>query len=201
MKKRLPIIIGVIIVLVISLWYGFTDRTHKIYDNNVNTAQYTALSIPLEGESITQSFICEEDVLDGFYIKCNPSGSYEDVVVTVDVIDTASGEIIASTSEIGSSFKARKLHKFTIEPVEGYKDCTLTLVITETGTTESDGITIYYQPTDTSIGTFTVNQKAVSGVLVMKSYTECLDAATFIIVFISIMFIWGFMWFLYRLFK
>ena len=201
MKKRLPIIIGLIIVLVFSIWYGFTDKTYKIYDNNVNTAQYSGIGIIQEGGSVSQSFVCESDILDGFYIKCDPTGDCANTVVNLQVIDTSTGEVISTGSDVGANVRERQLHKFSVEPVSGYKGKTLTLVLTEEGSTESSGVIVYYQPGGDSIGNFSVNGNPTGGVLVMKSYVEHFDIETFIIVFISIMFIWGFMWFLYRLFK
>lgn len=201
MKKKLPIIIGLIIVLAFSIWYGYTDRTHKIYDNNVNTAEYSGMGILTEGSSISQSFVCEEDVIDGFYIKCDPSGDYASTVINLQVIDAETGEVISTGSESGSTILERQLHKFTVEEISGYKNKTLTLVVTATGMPEGSGVIFYYQPSDISIGNFTVNGNVTAGVFVMKTFTECFDVETFIIVFLSIMFIWIFMWFLYRLFK
>lgn len=201
MKKRLPIIIGLIIILIFSIWYGFTDKTHKIYDNNVNTAQYSGIGIIQEGGSVAQSFVCEENTLDGFYIKCDPMGDCADTVVELQVIDTATGKVISTGSDVGANVRERQLHKFSVEPITGYKGKTLTLVLTEEGSTDSSGVIIYYQPGGESIGNFSVNGNTTGGVLVMKTFNEGFDVETFVIVFLSIMFIWVFMWFLYRLFK
>jgi hypothetical protein len=201
MKKRLPVIIGLIIVILFSIWYGFTDRTHKIYDNNVNTAQYSAIGIIQEGGSVSQSFVCEEDVINGFYIKCDPSGDCAQTVVEIQIIDTDTGEVISTGSDTGNNIRERQLHRFEVDPITGYKGKTLTLVLTEQGSTETSGVIVYYQPSSESIGNFSVNGNETNGVFIMKTITECFDAETFIIVFISIMFIWVFMWFLYRLFK
>ena len=201
MKKRIPVIIGIIVILLFSIWYGFTDKTHKIYDNNVNTAHYSSLGIIPEGGSISQSFVCEEDVLDGFYIKCDPSGSCAETVVELQVIDASTGEVISSGSDVGANIRERQLHRFDIEPITGYKGETLTLAVTEKGSSDGSGVIFYFQPSDTSIGNFSVNGEVSSGVFIMKTITEGFDIETCVIVFISVMFIWVFMWFLYRLFK
>ncbi len=200
-KKRLPIIIGMLVLIAFSVWYGFTDRTHKIYDNNVNTAEYSSLGIISDGGSVSQSFVCEEDEIDGFYIKCDPSGNYAETVVELQVIDAETGEVISTGSDIGANISERRLHKFTVDPIVGYKGKTLILVVTESGSSNEGGIELYFQPSDTSIGNFSVNGEITSGVFIMKTITECFDFETFIIVLLSLMFIWGFMWFLYRLFK
>lgn len=201
MKKKLPVIIGIALVLIFSIWYGFTDKTHKIYDNNVNTAQYSGIGVLEEDGSISQSFVCEEDVLDGFYIKCDPAGDYTKTTVHLQVIDAETGNVISEGEESGANIQPRKLHKFLVDEITGYKGKTLTLKVTETGVAPGSGISLYYQPAAESIGNFSVNGNPTAGVFVMKTITECFDIETFIVVFLSIMFIWVFMWFLYRLFK
>lgn len=201
MKKKIPVIIGFIAVILFAIWYGYTDRTHKIYDNNVNTATYSGIGIIQEDGEILQSFVCEENEIDGFYIKCDPSGDYADTVVKLKVIDAKTGEVISEGSDVGANIRARKLHKFSVDPIKGYKGQTLTLSVTEEGSTDTDGITLYYQPSDQSVGNFTVNGDVSNGVFVMKTFTSCFDIETFISVFAGVMFIWVFMWLLYRLFK
>ncbi len=201
MKKKIPVIIGLIAVILFSIWYGFTDRTHKIYDNNVNTATYSSIGIIKDDGEVLQSFVCEENEIDGFYIKCDPSGDYANTVVKLTISDAATGEVISEGSDVGANILARKLHKFDVDPIIGYKGQTLTLSVKEEGSSDSDGITLYYQPSEESVGNFTINDTQTNGVFVMKTFTSCFDIETFITVFVAVMFIWIFMWLLYRLFK
>ena len=201
MKKKLPVLIGLVIIILFSVWYGHTDKTHKIYDNNVNTAQYQDLGVLAEGQLISQTFTCEENVLDAFLIKCNPTGDYGNVTVTVTVRDGTSGEVLSTGEEAGSNIQPRKMHKFSILPVTGVKGKSLILEVTETGAAPGNGIDLYFQPNDTSIGELQLDGNALPGVFVMKTVTERFDTETFIIMLVSILFIWGFLWFLYRLFK
>ena len=201
MKKKIPVIIGLIVVILFSTWYGFTDRTHKIYDNNVNTATYSSIGVIQADGEILQSFVCEENEIDGFYIKCDPSGDYSNTVVKLQVIDASTGKVISEGSDTGANILARKLHKFNIDPIKGYKGQTLTLSVTEEGSSDANGIILYCQPSNQSVGNFTVNGTVTNGVFVMKTFTSCFDIETFISVFVGVMFIWIFMWLLYRLFK
>ena len=202
MKKKLPMIIGLIAVIAFSIFYGFTDKSHKIYDNNVNTAQYTDLGALPDGQELNQAFTSEEDVLDGFLIKCNPAGDYANSVVNIEVLDGDTREVLAKVSEPGTNIAPRKLHLFRLDtPLTDCKGKDYILKITETGSTVGNGIDLYYQPHPEMTSGFTSNNDAVPGCLVMKTITTRFDAETFIIMFLSIMFIWGFMYFLYRLFK
>ena len=201
MKKRLPVVIGVILTLAVAIWYGFTDKTHQIYDNNVNTAVYSAIGIPHgDGYTVEQTFDCDEDRIDAFLIKSDVSGDYENAVVKLQVYDPETGALLSEGEEQGSNIKARKLHKYTVEPIEGYKGKPLRLVVSEENTTETDGITLYYQPGDDN-NNFIVNGNPTSGVFIMKTVTQRFDLETCLVMLFAEWFIWGFMWFLYRLFK
>ncbi len=201
MKKKLPVIIGLIVVILFSIWYGFTDKTHKIYDNNVNTAKYNDLGVLTEGQVIRQTFTCEENVLDAFSIKCNPSGDYAGAQLTLTVLDEATGEVLTTGEESGSNIRPRKMHKFKVGQLTGVKGRELTLEVRETNSSPGNGINLYYQPAENTIGSLTLDDNALSGVFVMKTVTERFDTETFVIMLLSILFIWAFLWFLYRLFK
>ncbi len=201
MKKKLPVIVGLLAVILFSLWYGFTDKTHKIYDNNVNTATYLDLGVLTEGQVLSQTFTSEENVLDAFLIKCGPSGDYGNTEVHLTVKDAETGEVLSTGEEIGSNIRPRRLHKFSITPLTGCKGKALVLEMTEVNATVGNGIDLYYQPNETSIGTLTLDGNPLPGVFVMKTVTERFDTETFLIILVSILFIWGFLWFLYRLFK
>lgn len=201
MKKQLPVIIGLVAVILFSVWYGFTDKTHKTYDNNVNTATYVDMGVLGEGQVLSQTFTCEENVLDAFMIKCGPTGDYGNTTVCLTVKDAETGDVLSTGEESGSNIRPRRLHKFRITQLAGCKGKSLTLEITESGAEPGNGIDLYYQPNENSIGTLTVDGEPVPGVFVMKTVTERFDTETFIIILVSILFIWGFLWFLYKLFK
>ena len=87
MKKKLPVIIGILCTIAFSIWFGFTDKTHKIYDNNVNTATYASLGVFLPQWSLTQDFLCEEDTINALLIKSDKAGDFENAVVHLTVTD------------------------------------------------------------------------------------------------------------------
>ena len=202
MKKKLPVIIGIICTIAFSVWFGFTDKTHKIYDNNVNTATYASLGAFLPEWSLTQDFLCEEDTINALLIKSDRAGDFENAVVRLTVTDKETGEILSEGTEEGRKIKARQLHKYPIQPISGYRGKMLSVTVTEENSGEGNGIAIYYQPAAAGEDRqFILNNNPVSGSLVLKTVTERFDAETFIIMLVSLWFIWGFLWFLYRLFK
>ena len=200
MKKRLPVIVGIVLTIVIAFLYGNTKKTHGIYDNNVNTAVYSGIGVLTEGETVTQTFICQEDELDGFLIKSDVSGNYEVATFFLKVMDAETGEVLTEGEESGSNVKARKLHYYKVPAISGCKGKTLILQVSESNTTAADGVSLYYQPTDDA-GNLLIRNSSVSGAFVMKTVTERFDLETFAVMLFSEWFVWGFLWFLYRLFK
>ena len=200
MKKRLPVIVGIVLTIVIAFLYGNTKKTHGIYDNNVNTAVYSCIGVLTEGETVTQTFICQEDELDGFLIKSDVSGNYEVATFFLKVMDAETGEVLTEGQESGSNVKARKLHYYKVPAISGCKGKTLILQVSESNTTAADGVSLYYQPTDDA-GNLLIRNSSVSGAFVMKTVTERFDLETFAVMLFSEWFVWGFLWFLYRLFK
>ena len=201
MKKKFPVIIGVLLTLIIAVLYSFTNKTHRIYDNNVNTASYVSLGIISEGNTVVQSFQCQEDELDGFVIKSDVLGNYEDVQVHLRVMDGETGQILAEGSEIGKKVKARSQHYYHIDPLTEVNGKNLILEVSETGSTGSDGVCFFYQPQPDSNNMFMVNGNSAHGVIIMKTVTERFVWETFFVMLGAEWFIWGFLWFLYRLFK
>ncbi|MGO5547918.1 hypothetical protein ACTQW9_01360 [Lachnospiraceae bacterium LCP19S3_B12] len=200
MKKRLPVIIGIVLTIVIAFLYGNTKKTHGIYDNNVNTAVYSGIGVLAEGETVTQTFICQEDKLDGFSIKSDVSGNYGAATVFLKVMNAETGEVLTEGQESGGNVKARKLHYYKVPTISDCKGKTLILQVSESNTTATDGVSLYYQPSSET-GKLLVKNSSVSGTFVMKTVTERFDLETFAVMLFSEWFIWGFLWFLYRLFK
>ncbi len=201
MKKKLPVLIGIAITLFIACLYGNTNKTHKIYDNNVNTAVYQAIGTLSEGEIISQTFVCQEDILNGFVLKSDVLGDYEDTQVMIRVLDGNTGEILAEGQEIGKNIHAREQHYYKIDPINGCKGKKLILQVSEKGASENNGINLFYQPRGGSEEEFVVKGNETTGVFVMKTVTERFDVETFAVMLFAEWFIWGFLWFLYRLFR
>ncbi len=201
MKKKLAIIVAFAAILMFSIFYGFTDKTHLIYNNDVNTATYTAIGVLGDSDVVTQRFISEEDVLDGFSIKSGVAGNHSAATVYLTVKDTETGKVLSTGSDSGANFRPRKMHKIFTDKISGVKGKELILEITEKGADPDNGIILYYQTLTDTDSSFQINGNDVNGVFVMKTITSRFDAETFIIILLSILFVWGFLWFLHRLFS
>ncbi len=201
MKKKLPVIIGLAAVVLFSFWYAHKDVAHLLYDNNVNTAQYAEIGILYDGDVVTQTFTAEEDEIDAFMIKANTSGDHAKIELSLTVTDNETGEQVSSGEESGANVRARKLHRFAVDPITNCRGKEFTLTLREKNSWDNNGIVFYYQPAETKDSGLKINGQATQGVFVMKTLTRRFDAESFIVMAVSLLTIWGFLWFLGRLFR
>lgn len=201
MKKRIPIIIALIATIAAAVFFGHTTKSVRIYDNNVNTVSYVTIGVPEEGQVLTQEFVCREDRIHGFRIKAGVQGDASAVTVHLELKDAATGEVLVAVEEAGANIRPRKIHYFRTEELTGLKGKDLILSLREEGTDQGNGILMYYAQEELPEHPLYLNDTAMDGVLPMATATERFDAETFIIFLLSVWFIWGFMWFLYKLFQ
>ena len=201
MKKRLPMIIGLILTILFAVWMGNTKKAHIIYDDNVNTASFDSLGVNTEEQVLSQKFVAKEDVFDGVAIKQTVSGDHSISTVKVDIIDDETGLTVASAEVGGSDFRARKTYYFKTDRITGAKGRIYTVNVTQSGSTATDGVVFYYQSDPDAEYKMSVAGNEINGVLVMKTITERFDVERFLVMLFAVWFIWGFMYFLYRLFS
>ncbi len=201
MKKKIPVIIALILTIAAAVFVGNTRKANRIYDNNVNTISYADLGVLEEGRYISQEFICKEDVINGFIIKSSVAGNHAEVTVHLQLKDAQTGEILAETSEQGSNIRARKMHFYEMDELSGMKGKDLILTVTEEGAGNGSGILMYYVPGQETQFRINVDGEELDGVLPMATATDRFDTETCIIFLLSLWFIWGFMWALYKLFQ
>lgn len=201
MKKKIPVIIALILTIAAAVFMGNTRKANRIYDNNVNTISYADLGVLEDGRYISQEFICREDVINGFIIKSSVAGNHADVTVHLQLKDAQTGEILAEASEQGSNIRARKMHFYEMDTLSGMKGKDLILTVWEEGAQSGSGILMYYAPGQETQYRINVDGEELDGVFPMATATDRFDTETFIIFLLSLWFIWGFMWALYKLFQ
>ena len=202
MKAKIPVILGLIFTIALAIGYGIiNDQTTKYYDNNVNTAVYSDLVLLLPGQEITQEFTSKADRIDSVMLKCNNLGDYENTQITVEIYDRADGSLLTSGTTSGEGIKNRKLNKFSVDTITGCKGKDLLVRVTAEGSTESGGIVFQYEPADEYQGLTLNKESQMPGVLIFKTVCETFYVQSFIVMLFSLWLIWGFMWFLVRLFK
>jgi len=201
MKKKLPVIIAFILTIAAAFWFAHIDKADRIYNNNVDTLSYVSVGVLENGEKFTQTIVCREDIINGFQIKNSIQGEHESATVRLEVRDAETDELIAVTEEPGSAFRRQKIHKYNTEQLTGMAGRKLKLSLTETGSSMGSGIIMYYVPEKNSGYKAELDGNVLDGVMPAATVTERFDTETFIVFLLSLWFIWGFMWFLYRLFQ
>lgn len=198
--KRVRQIIGVIIVLVFAYFYAHIAKMHMIYDKNVDNSEYVSMGI-LEDQRVEQKFVCEEDKLDGIYVKCQVIGEVSEVEVKYTISERSDEEPIASGSFPASELKASKFNKLVFDTIEGCKGKEYILNIWSEPISARKGVSFYYQP-ETEEGTeLTIGGSGIKGTMIMRTVTNRFDMETFCVVIIFIAFIAAFMKILYKLFE
>ena len=200
MKKRLPVIIAFILTIAAAFYFGHIDKENRIYNNNVDSLSYIDAGVLEDGEVYRQILVSKEDVLHGFRVKNSIAGSYEDATVRMEIYDAESMELITAVEEPGSAFKRQKIHYYKTEELNGMKGRKLLVSLTESGSSMGNGILMYYVPQDGEYKA-TLDDRELDGLMPVATVTDRFDTETFIIFLLSLWFIWGFMWFLYKLFQ
>ena len=199
MKKKLPVIIGLICICIFAALYANVKKAHPIYDNDVDTGVYQSMGLMANDVTVHQRFVCIEDCLDGFYLKTDVVGNCENVTLVLTVLDVESGETLSENECTASDLKTRKLNYFKTDRIEGYNGKLLELCVTQKHAENGSGVGLYIQPGEGE-GCYRDGQPA-GGVLVMKHVAERFDTESFLVAGFFCCFIWLFLWFLYRLFR
>lgn len=201
MKKKLSVLIAFVLTIAAAVLFAHTTKADRIYDNNINNVSYTDIGVLTEGRTFAQRFNCRRDSIDGFLIKTGVLGDASSAVVHLEVKDLTTGETLITFDESGSTFKPRKIHYFKTGRLNGMKDRDLFLTVTETGSDSANGVTFYYAKEKDARYFAELDGEALTGVIPLGTAAERFDTETFIVFLISVWFIWGFMWLLYRLFQ
>ena len=194
-------IIALLITIAAAVVFGHTVKADRYYNSNINQVSYTDLGVFMDNMSVSQRFVCRKDVIDGFLVKTGVSGDHEEAVVTLELKDAVTGEVLLSMQESGKEFRPRKIHYFKTERLSGMKGRDLILTLSETGSSSGNGVTFYYAKEDNAPYLADLSGTALPGVLPMGTAVEGFDLETCIVFLLCVWFIWGFMWFLYKLFQ
>ena len=114
MKKYIKTGIGILIIVVLAFLYAHIDKNSYLYDRNADTSAFISTGVLLEGETISQEFVSEEDILDGLNIKCSVTGNVEDVEVQYILRDAKTNKKVASRSTKASEIKNNKFNRLDI---------------------------------------------------------------------------------------
>lgn len=200
MKKKIVSFLMVAVVVVLSYFYAHIDKNSYIYDRSADTSTFIGTGILEEGEELTQTFIADEDTIDGINLKIYTSGSVKNVVLQYALVDETTGEIFESTV-LGSELENNKFNQLDIPIITETEGKTYTLVLSEENSDELNGIGFYVEPGKQGEQELTIKENSTDGTLVTRIICHRFDVETFIVLLAMIAFVVVFMKVLYKLFK
>ena len=200
MRKKIISCLIICVVIVLSYFYAHIDKNSYIYNRNSDTALFYGTGILLNNEEITQTFIAEENVIDGFHIKIATAGNVEKVVLSYSVIDEMS-EVIAQAKVPANALESNKFNRLEIPTIENTEGKQYTLVLSTENADEQNGVGFYIEPGRRENQQLTIKNNDTDGTLVARIISHRFDMETFVVLLGIILFVVMFMKVLYKFFK
>lgn len=202
MKKYIKTGIGILIIVILAFLYAHIDKNSYLYDRNADTSTFISTGTLLEGETISQGFVSEEEILSGINMKCSVLGDASDVEVQYSLRDIETGKAVASGSVKAGEINNNKFNQFWMEPIDSAKGKEYLLEITETGADAANGVSFYVVPQkEEGAQVLNIKNNETEGSLAVRYVSHRFDMETFVVLLGFAAFIVIFMKLLYKLFK
>ena len=200
MKKKIVIFLIMILVIVLSYFYAHIDKNSYLYDRNVDTKEFYSTGIISDKEGLIQTFVADEDAIDGVYIKISFVGEVGDVILHYTLTDDETEEAISASIK-ASDLDDNKFNHLKLPRIEGTKGKTYTLTLSTENVDEQNGIAFYVAPGKQTEQNLVVKGNEVDGTIVARMLCQRFDVETFVVLLGIVVFVTGFMKVLYKFFK
>ncbi len=200
MKRRIKSTAMVLVIIGLAFLYAHIDKNTYLYDRNEDLENYTQTGVLLEGETISQTFFCKEDILDGINLKSVVVGDASNVILEYAITDNETGEVVENSIQ-GTEVKNNKFNSFKFPEIKDTSNKSYTLTIRETGADANNGISFYVSQTNPEDSQLSIREQDTQGSLVVRLISHRFDTETFIVLLGFILFITIFIKVLYKLFK
>lgn len=200
MKKKIPIIIGGLLAIALTFAYAHISKTHCIYDTEIDTSDYLSTAAMLN-EEISQTFVSEEDTLDGMSVKVRLTGETSGIETVYKLVNMESGEVVAEGTAEGDVFEDSKFYEFKFNTIENCKGKEYQFIIQNQGETSGNSINFCYETNIEKNTKMEIDSNEQTGTLILKTVTDRFDIETFCVLLIFIIYIVFFLKFIYKLFK
>lgn len=200
MKKKMILCLIIVIIIVLSYFYAHIDKNSYIYDRNADTGNFCGTGILEAGEEIRQTFIADEDTIDGINIKVDVSENVENIVLNCVLFDENLQEVSRVTIP-ANELENNKFNELEFPTVTETKGKQFTLVLSEENADGQNGVGFYYEPGSQGEQTLTIKDNETMGTMVTRIICHRFDVETFVVLLGTITFIVVFMKVLYRFFK
>lgn len=200
MKKKIILCLMIVVVIVLSYFYAHIDKNSYLYDRNADTGTFYGTGVLEENEEIRQTFIANENTIDGINIKVDIYGIVDDVVLNCVLLDEDMREV-SKINITANELEDNKFNKLELPEATGTKGNQFTLVLSEENSDNQNGVGFYFEPGSSAEQKLSIKGNETDGNLVARSVCNRFDAETFIVLLGIIAFVAGFMKVLYKYFK
>lgn len=200
MKKKIILCLMIVVVIVLSYFYAHIDKNSYLYDRNADTGTFYGTGVLEENEEIRQTFIANENTIDGINIKVDIYGIVDDVVLNCVLLDEDMREV-SKINITANELEDNKFNRLELPEVAGTKGNQFTLVLSEDNSDNENGVGFYFEPGSSAEQKLSIKGNETDGNLVARSVCNRFDAETFIVLLGIIAFVAGFMKVLYKYFK
>lgn len=200
MKKKVISVLVICVVIAASFLYAHIDKNIYLYDRNADTSTFYNTGVLKEGEEIRQTFLSEEETLDGLNIKVAMSGNVEDVVLKYTLLNDESEKLFTGTVS-ASELENNKFNKLEMHGITATKEKQYTVLLNVENSDEQNGISFYVEPTKQGEHQLNIRGVEEEGTLVARVISHRFDGETFFVLLGMIAFVAAFMKILYKFFK
>lgn len=200
MKKKIKLSLVICMVVVASYFYAHIDQNTYIYNRNADTTTFYGTGILLENQEIAQTFVAQEETIDGINLKISIFGNVENVVLNYCVLDEQYQEL-ACAHVLGNELQNNKFNQLDIPTIENTMGKQYTLVLNVENADEQNGISFYIEPKGKDNYQLTLRDNALEGVLVARIISHGFDVETYVVLLGIIVFVVSFMKVLYKFFR
>lgn len=199
MKDIIKKIIVCAIVILFAGIYSIVDINTPVYDKKIDNSEYDTCILSA-GDTLTQSFVCEENQLDGVEVKIATEGNKQSVQMRYELRDAGNsvlrdGIISLEKQKNGKYFEFRF---DTLSDCAG-KEYSFSMELTECD--EDTEISVYEVPCTAKDVQYTVNKESKEQTLALRTITHRFNLETFVVTIFFSVYVILFMRWLSKLFK
>lgn len=199
MKKKIKWAIAAVVLIALIGLYAIVDKNHSIYDTKVDNSQY-AVYVLEEGDVIRQSFVSEEEVLDGINIKISAEGSTEDLRMGY-VLTDSSGTVAAQGEKSLEDFRNGRFLKFEFDSLQDCQGGSYTFELTLKESSGESAVSVYVVPGAGEDTVCELKGETLDGTMALRTVTRRFDMETFVVTLCFLLYVVLFMRWLVRMFK
>lgn len=200
MKQKIGrIVIGIVIIFAV-FGYAHIAKTHNVYDSDIDTSEYKDTNVCLN-EEVAQTFICQENYLDGVRVKSRIIGEAKNVEIDYSLTDKETNAQLVHGTVKGDQIKNGKFFEFPFDRIKSTRGKEYEFKIAEKGEDGENSVNFCYTVKQEKNTNMSLNGEELEGTVVLRTVTNRFDLETFCVLLIFILYIIAFMKFLYKLFR